>query len=236
MFDFLKKLFSNSKNESPDTSSEIDSMGNYIYEDNLDLESYPFKMVNQKAILWNGTSAEVEFSYRNDLEKKERVQGVIKEIAISEKGEFILQAHDNVDDITYIIEERYIETKFLVGTVRFNFKEFCSKKLKINIQEMFSYAKAVRHAACTLTITKEISPILTSFTYVNNKERHKIETLIDRMLENKHGFVSISGKNPKTGERDDFDMQKIDTMIKSEGHNKYKRDEWIKIIFGISDK
>ncbi|MEQ9872126.1 hypothetical protein ABRP77_23265 [Pectobacterium odoriferum] len=236
MFSFLKKIFSNSSNGTSDTTSEVDSMGNYIYEDNLDLDSYPFKMVNQKAILWNGIPVDVEFSYLNDLEKKERIQGKVQEIAISEKGEFILQVNDKVDDITHSIEERYIETKILVGTVRFNFKDFCKQKLKINTQEMFSYAKAVRHAACTLTITKEIPPILTSFTYVKDKERFKTETLIDRMLENKHGFVSISGKNPNTGERSYFEIQKINTMIKSEGHNKYKRDEWVKIIFGTSDK
>ncbi|MCE9733859.1 hypothetical protein [Pectobacterium sp. IFB5596] len=236
MFGFLKKIFSNPSNQSSDTTSAVDSMGNYIYEDNLDLDSYPFKMVNQKAILWNGIPVNVEFSYLNDLEKKERIQGKVQEIAISEKGEFILQVNVEGDDITHSIEEKHIETKILVGTVRFNFKDFCKQKLKINTQEMFSYAKAVRHAASTLTVTKEIPPILTSFTYVKNKERYKTETLIDRMLENKHGFASISGKNPKTGERDDFDIQKIDTMIKSEGHNKYNRDEWIKVIFGISDK
>ncbi|CBJ80124.1 hypothetical protein XBJ1_0983 [Xenorhabdus bovienii SS-2004] len=195
-------------------------------------------MVNDEATIWTGNINNISFSFLNDNEKKQRITGELNRIFLHKKGDFYLSIIDG-DGINHIINEQYVETKFLVRSSRYEFVELCREILKLNNSDVFEYANIIRDIAATAKIIKETLPIRTSFTYTYFKNelrvREKYDVLIDQYLENEYGHQWISGLDSNTGKRHIFQKSKIDTMLNSEGHKKHKFDEWLSVIFGIEN-
>ncbi|MGT3214154.1 hypothetical protein PQA69_gp02 [Yersinia phage vB_YenM_324] len=225
MLDFFRNLFKKPVNNL--NNCIIDDRGDFIYEDNLDPDSFKFKMKDGNATLWEGKSKPIEFSFRNENDKKERVVGEICKVSITEKGDFLLYVNVDEKPTPLIVKESYIETKFLVGTVRHNFQSLCENLLKINLSDIFGYAKAIRHIAAQPKIKKTFPPLITSFTYLLNEVRHKKTIAIDQYLDNTHGFRYLSGICQTTKKREVFDEKKIVTMLDTTGHPKYKFNDWL---------
>lgn len=222
MFKFLKNLFSKEKN-----SAKINQTPSF----------HSFNMINNEATIWSGNISNISFSYYNENDKKQRVSGDLKRVYLHNKGDFFVCVDTGSEQLK--INENHIDTLFLYKSARYDLVELFRDILDLNNQNVFEYARYIRDIAATPKIVKEISPIKTEFTYVYTKNDEKIRekhsVLIDQYLLNDHGFESISGINADTNERLYFSKSKINTMLNSDGHKKYRFDDWLNHVFGINN-
>lgn len=221
MFNFIKKLFIKNETQKKETRKNNTS----------------FSLINSEATIWEGNIDNLSFSFINDNDKKERVNGSLTRIYLHELGDFYLTIV--ADENTMNINEKFIETKLLYKSSRYKFASFCRDVLKQDLTKIFDYAKYIRDEACKLKVVKEITPIKTSFTYLTypdlKRVRNKTITLIDQYLKNAYGSEMLSGIHPDTKERDYFQKEKIDTMLNSDGYPKYRFDDWLINVMKIQE-
>ncbi|MEX9952203.1 hypothetical protein [Providencia rettgeri] len=226
MFKFLKSIFSKEKANITSTSDKkIDDTS----------RNHAFNMINNEATIWQGTLPNISFSYYNDDDKKQRVSGDLRRIYLHSKGDFFVCI--DVDNVALNINENHIDTLFLYKSSRYNLVELFRNVLRLENQKIFEYANYIRDLAATPKIIKEMTPLKTEFTYAYRKGdervRDKCCVYVDQYLVNDHGFEYISGLNVSDNKRLYFSKTKIDTMLSSEGHKKYKFDDWLVHVFGV---
>lgn len=237
MFELLKKLFKkkgSSLSDHNQDSSDMDALGNFNYNDSLNLEDYQYKFTGELATLWTGHLAPFEFTIYDDNLKRQRIIGALTALYINDDGEFLLQVTDETNTITIYKEEK-ARTKFVVGSTRYKFTELCSKRLKTD-NDIFSFARAIREKASTFVDTGKPNKIDVSFTYIKykntgEKDRHKINTMAIGIQKNKYGSYCIVCQDPNTGSTEYYKQSKIDTKYTTKEHGKLSFDEFKKIFF-----
>ncbi|PEH74143.1 hypothetical protein [Edwardsiella tarda] len=250
MFSLLKRLFSGSKNDTQTNDNtinchetnasnhaeNIDEMGNFIYNDSLNLDDYKYRFSEEFATLWKGELSPFSFSIYSDDDKRTKICGILTDILIDKKGEFVLQITDNQGAYKKY-KESDVCTKFLAGSTRYKFTELCNRRLKIN-NDIFSFAKAVRHNAGKYVNTGKTMETNVSFTYVEyigteKKIRHKITAVAIGIQKNEYGFYRLACKNLDTNDIEYFNQSKIVTKIATQEYGKISFDEFKSIVFNV---
>ncbi|MFN6803882.1 hypothetical protein ACK4QM_06515 [Proteus mirabilis] len=189
-----------------------------------------FVMKNGKSLLWQGITNQASFRIRDETDK---IYGIFTRLYIYDDGEFYLELTDpSTGEATYIPEKEII-TAITIGSSRYDFKDLCKKKLKLDLRELFEYAKDVRYKAKEIKVIAEFPPIQTTFTYLSNSGKIRRTVDINQYKKNGYGDEYIAGYCHVRNEHRTFSVRNIQTMMATDGHKKYYFHDWLKNVAGI---
>ncbi|UPS62238.1 hypothetical protein [Providencia rettgeri] len=191
-----------------------------------------YVMENNKSLVWEGTTKLASFKI---VDHRDKIYGIITSLIIKNDGEFYLNITDPETGETTEIKEKEIQTKIIVGSTRYDFVELCRKVLKLDLHEMFEYAKSIRYEAKELHLVAEFPPIKSTFTYISSSGKNKRTIDIDQYFKNGYGDEYIGGFCYTRMEHRTFLASRIQTMISSDGHKKYYFHDWLKNVAGITN-
>lgn len=202
-----------------------DKTGNVIADD-----IKTFVMENGKSLLWQGITNQASFRIRDETDK---IYGIFTRLYIYDDGEFYLELTDpSTGEATYIPEKEII-TAITIGSSRYDFKDLCKKKFKLDLHELFEYAKDVRYKAKEIKVIAEFPPIQTTFTYLSNSGKIRRTVDINQYKKNGYGDEYIAGYCHVRNEHRTFSVRNIQTMMATDGHKKYYFHDWLKNVVGI---
>ncbi|SPY97760.1 Uncharacterised protein [Proteus mirabilis] len=189
-----------------------------------------FVMKNGKSLLWQGITNQASFRIRDETDK---IYGVFTRLYIYDDGEFYLELTDpSTGEATYIPEKEII-TVITIGSSRYDFKDLCKKKFKLDLHELFEYAKDVRYKAKEIKVVAEFPAIKTTFTYLSNSGKVRRTVDVTQYKKNGYGDEYIAGYCHVRNEHRTFSVRNIQTMMATDGHKKYYFHDWLKNIVGI---
>lgn len=189
-----------------------------------------FVMKNGKSLLWQGITNQASFRIRDETDK---IYGIFTRLYIYDDGEFYLELTDpSTGEATYIPEKEII-TAITIGSSRYDFKDLCKKKFKLDLHELFEYAKDVRYKAKEIKVIAEFPPIQTTFTYLSNSGKIRRTVDINQYKKNGYGDEYIAGYCHVRNEHRTFSVRNIQTMMATDGHKKYYFHDWLKNVVGI---
>ncbi len=191
-----------------------------------------YVMENGKSLIWQGTTKPVSFRVRDESNK---LYGIFTRLYIYDDGEFYLELTDPATGEVSNIAEKEIITAITVGASRYDFKDLCKKNFKLDLHELFEYAKDIRYAAKEINIIAEFPPIPTTFTYLSGSGKTKRTVDITQYKKNGYGDEYIAGFCNVRNEHRTFAVGKIQTMMASEDHKKYYFHDWLKNVAGIDN-
>ncbi|MEI9788406.1 hypothetical protein V5094_12085 [Moellerella wisconsensis] len=189
-----------------------------------------YVMENGKSLIWQGTTKPASFRVRGESNK---LHGIFTRLSIHDDGEFYLELTDPATGEVANIAEKEIITAITVGTSRYDFKDLCKKNFKLNLHELFEYAKDIRYAAKEINVVAEFSAIPTTFTYLSSSGKTKRTVDITQYKKNGYGDEYVAGYCHVRNEHRTFAVGKIQTMMASQGHKKYYFHDWLKNVAGI---
>ncbi|EJD6537090.1 hypothetical protein M0L00_RS16095, partial [Proteus mirabilis] len=131
--------------------------------------------------------------------------------------------------------EKEIITVITIGSSRYDFKDLCKKKFKLDLHELFEYAKDIRYKAKEIKVIAEFPPIQTAFTYLSNSGKIRRTVDINQYKKNSYGDEYVAGYCHVRNEHRTFAVRRIQTMMASEGHKKYYFHDWLKNVVGINN-
>ncbi|MEQ4922319.1 hypothetical protein [Proteus hauseri] len=202
-----------------------DKTGNVIADD-----IKTFVMENGKSLLWQGITNQASFRIRDETDK---IYGIFTRLYIYDDGEFYLELTDpSTGEATYIPEKEII-TAITIGSSRYDFKDLCKKKFKLDLHELFEYAKDVRYKAKEIKVIAEFPPMQTTFTYLSNSGKIRRTVDINQYKKNGYGDEYIAGYCHVRNEHRTFSVRNIQTMMATDGHKKYYFHDWLKNVVGI---
>ncbi|MCW2257837.1 hypothetical protein M2263_003928 [Providencia alcalifaciens] len=190
-----------------------------------------YVMENDKSLIWQGTTKLASFKV---ADVRDKTYGIITSLIIKNDGEFYLQITDPETGEVTEIKEKEIQTKITVGSTRYDFVELCRKVFKLDLHEMFEYAKNIRYEAKELHLVTEFPPIKSMFTYISGSGKNKRTIDIAQYFKNGYGDEYIGGFCYTRMEHRTFAVSRIQTMISSDGHKKYYFHDWLKNVAGIN--
>lgn len=191
-----------------------------------------FVMENGKSLLWQGITNQASFRIRDEADK---IYGIFTRLYIYDDGEFYLElTNPSTGEATYIPEKEII-TAITIGSSRYDFKDLCKKKFKLDLHELFEYAKDIRYKAKEIHLVAEFPPIPTTFTYLSSSGKTKRTVDIIQYKKNGYGDDYVAGYCHVKNEHRTFAVRKIQTMMASEGHKKYYFHDWLKNVVGINN-
>ncbi|EOD7312825.1 hypothetical protein SJ303_16575 [Proteus mirabilis] len=189
-----------------------------------------FVMKNGKSLLWQGITNQASFRVRD---KTDKIYGIFTRLYIYDDGEFYLELTDpSTGEATYIPEKEII-TVITIGSSRYDFKDLCKKKFKLDLHELFEYAKDVRYKAKEIKVVAEFPAIKTTFTYLSNSGKVRRTVDVTQYKKNGYGDEYIAGYCHVRNEHRTFSVRNIQTMMATDGHKKYYFHDWLKNIVGI---
>nr|CBA75174.1 hypothetical protein ARN_27560 [Arsenophonus nasoniae] len=190
-----------------------------------------YVMENGNSLIWQGTTKPASFRVRGETNK---LYGIFTRLYIYENGEFYLELTDPTTGEVSLIAEKEIITAITVGASRYDFKDLCKKNFKLDLHELFEYAKDVRYAAKEINLIAEFPAIPTTFTYLSNSGKTKRTVDITQYKKNGYGDEYFAGYCHTRNEFRTFAARKIQTMMASEGHKKYYFNDWLTNVAGIN--
>lgn len=191
-----------------------------------------YVMENGKSLIWQGTTKPASFRVRDE---SNRLHGIFTRLSIHDDGEFYLELTDPATGEATNIPEKEIITEITVGASRYDFIDLCKKNFKLNLHELFEYAKDIRYAAKEINVIAEFSAIPTTFTYLSSSGRTKRTVNINQYKKNGYGDEYVAGYCHVRNEHRTFAVGKIQTMMASNGHKKYYFHDWLKNVAGITN-
>ncbi|MCH5049397.1 hypothetical protein [Pectobacterium aquaticum] len=198
--------------------------------ENASIEHDFFNMVNGEATVWVGETKLASFRLFSETE---RTQGIFVKLAIREDGEFYLDLMNAETGEINTFREKDINSKIIVGSTRYDFVELCKKIFKLDLSEVFEYAKLIRKNAAEPKTINTFDPISTTFTYSSSNGTNRRTVDVDRYLRNGYGEDYIEGFCHMRGERRMFSIRNIKTMLSSDGYKKYHFHDWLKNVAKI---
>ncbi|ENR5392427.1 hypothetical protein ACEWIT_002201 [Providencia rettgeri] len=189
-----------------------------------------YVMENGKSLIWQGTTKPASFRLRGLTNKS---YGIFTRLYIYDNGEFYLELTDPASGEVSMIAEKEIITAITVGASRYDFKDLCKKNFKLDLHELFEYAKDVRYAAKEINVIAEFPSIPTMFTYLSGSGKTKRTVDITQYKRNGYGDEYVAGYCHVRNEHRTFAAGKIQTMMASEGHKKYYFHDWLINVAGI---
>lgn len=193
---------------------------------------YPFNMADGKSVIWAGKTKPASFRLRSETE---RIEGVFIKLSIFDDGEFYLELMNQETGEVHTYKEQEINTKIVVGATRYDFVELCGKVFKLNLSEVFEYAKLVRKKASEPNLIASFQAINATFTYSSSSGTNRRSVDIDRYLRNGYGEDYIEGFCHMRKERRMFAVRNIKTMLASDGHKKYYFHDWLTNVVGMNN-
>lgn len=191
-----------------------------------------FVMKNGKSLLWQGITNQASFRIRD---KTDKIYGIFTRLYIYDDGEFYLELTDPSTGEAIYIPEKEIITVITIGSSRYDFKDLCKKKFKLDLHELFEYAKDIRYKAKEIKVIAEFPPIQTTFTYLSNSGKIRRTVDINQYKKNSYGDEYVAGYCHVRNEHRTFAVRRIQTMMASEGHKKYYFHDWLKNVVGINN-
>lgn len=190
-----------------------------------------YVMENGKSLIWQGTTKPASFRLRGLTNKS---YGIFTRLYIYDNGEFYLELTDPASGEASMIAEKDIITAITVGASRYDFKDLCKKNFKLDLHELFEYAKDIRYAAKEINVIAEFPSIPTTFTYLSGSGKTKRTVDITQYKRNGYGDEYVAGYCHVRNEHRTFAAGKIQTMMASEGHKKYYFHDWLTNVAGIN--
>ncbi|MEY1238769.1 hypothetical protein AB7102_14570 [Providencia manganoxydans] len=191
-----------------------------------------YVMENGKSLIWQGTTKPASFRVRGESNK---LHGIFTRLSIHDDGEFYLELTDPATGEATNIAEKEIITAITVGASRYDFRDLCKKNFKLDLHELFEYAKDVRYAAKEINVIAEFPAIPTTFTYLSSSGKTKRTVDINQYKKNGYGDEYVAGYCHVRNEHRTFAVGKIQTMMASDGHKKYYFHDWLKNVAGITN-
>lgn len=191
-----------------------------------------FVMINGKSLIWQGTTKPTSFRIRDE---KDKLYGIFTRLYLYENGEFYLELTDTNTGESTMVAEKEIITAITVGASRYDFKDLCKKNFKLDLHELFEYAKDIRYAAKEIHVVAEFSAIPTTFTYLSNSGKTKRTVDVIQYKRNGYGDEYIAGYCHVRKEHRTFAVGKIQTMLASEGYKKYYFHDWLDNVANIKE-
>ncbi|MBQ0531913.1 MULTISPECIES: hypothetical protein [Providencia] len=195
-----------------------------VTNNDIEPEVTTYVMKNGQSLIWQGTTKPLSLRLRGEDSK---LYGIFTRLYLYENGEFNLELTNIDTGEVSTIEEKEIITAVTIGSSRYDFKELCRKVFKLDLHELFEYAKEIRYAAKEIHVIAEFSPIPTTFTYLSSSGKTKRTVDITQYKKNGYGDEYVAGYCHVRNENRTFAVGKIQTMMASEGHKKYYFHDWL---------
>ncbi|PHM73805.1 hypothetical protein [Xenorhabdus kozodoii] len=229
-FENTKKELNIDESTKHNTTGNTETINHQEKNKNQEVKDETYCMQNGEALIWEGTTKPASLRMIGETQK---ILGIFTKLTIREDGEFYLDiTNTDTGEITQI-KEKEIFSVITVGSTRYNFVELCRKVLKLNLSEVFDYAKLIRKNATEIKLINNFEAISSTFTYLSGSGKSRRTVDIDKYLKNGYGNEYISGYCHLRNEYRTFAVGKIQTMISSEGHRKYYFHDWLTNVAGI---
>ena len=223
---------SNSSNSSNRIRTKLPPVKEYTFSSHLEptpaqqLPSESYQKSFSEFDLWEGETKPAAVTVSGF---DERLKGIFTRLSLNpDDGNFYLDiTNTDTGEIT-TFNERRAKTLFLVGSTRYDFSDLCRKIFKLDLSDMYGFARTVRRNSKNIAPKKTFTPIRTTFSYCDAKGDQTRRTVrISSYSTNRYGQEYISGYCELRGEMRTFLVENILTMMHSDGYPQYQFKDWI---------
>lgn len=194
----------------------------------------PLSIENGKHIIWQGKTKPTSFRAEGI---NDRLSGILTCFFINEKGHFYFTITDPDTGESQSVDNYSIKTKILIGSTRYDVVDIPKDVFGLS-DEIYDYAEMVRYnrkqteekeriEKNKISVVFSFAPLKTDFTYRKDMSRTRRTVDIIQYLKNGYGQEYIAGFCHLRNEYRTFRVDRIETMLSSEGYRKYWFADWL---------